>query len=130
MISLRYRDSRDKKRYTVYERNVGKVVAVNEIAVYTVTKNKMREYKITKWDLGYLVYRTKTENDLQTVEWLQKDTYTLNKNFARTFYHLDDAISNLIIARRKWDDIKETSEEISESIPERHIEKQLWSELW
>ena len=78
-----------------------------EIAVYTVTKMKMREYFITKSDLWYHVFREKTENDLKTVEWLQKDTYTLNRNFARVFYHLDDAKGALVIARRRnfnWKD--------------------------
>lgn len=100
-----------------------------EIAVYTVTKIKMREYFITKSDLWYHVFRKKTENDLETVEWLQKDTYTLNRKFARVFYHLDDAKGALVIARMKWDDIKETSEETYDSIPEKSIEKQSRSEL-
>ena len=73
----------------------------------------MWEYKITKSDLGYNVYRIKEEDWIISLEWLQKDTYTLNRNFARTFYHLNDATSALVIARKRWE-IEETSKEKSE----------------
>jgi len=89
----------------------------------------MREYFITKSDLWYHVFRKKTENGLETVEWLQNNSYTLNRNFAKTFYHLDDAKGALVLARRKWDDTKETSEKTYDSIPERRIEKQSRSEF-
>lgn len=72
----------------------------------------MWEYKITKSDLGYNVYRTKEEDWIISLEWLQKDTYTLNRNFARTFYHINDATSALVIARKIWK-IEETSKEKS-----------------
>jgi hypothetical protein len=90
----------------------------------------MRDYFITKWELWFHVFRKIHGDDSSVREYLQKDTYTLNKSFARVFYHLNDAVSALIIARRKWDDIKGTSEETSESIQEKSIEKQSWSEFW
>ena len=64
------------------------------------------------------------------MERLQKDKYTLNKNHARTFYNLDDAISNLVLARTKClkeDTTPTTSTKKSES--EGIKEKRSWSEL-
>lgn len=91
----------------------------------------MREYKITRGNLGYHVYRKKEENWLMRLEWLQRDSYTLNKSFARTFYHLSDAESALIIAKAKWrnEEIEGTSGDNSESIPEVKVEKQSRSEF-
>lgn len=60
-----------------------------------------REYKITKSDLGYKVYRQKGDEDNRIVEWLQKETYTYNKEYARTFYTLNDAMSSLVLAKVK-----------------------------
>ena len=88
----------------------------------------MREYFITKSDLWYLVFRKKTENNLETKEWLQNNSYTLNKKFARVFYHLNDATSALVIARRRWD-TDTISEEVLESIPPKAVEKQSWSDF-
>ena len=70
----------------------------------------MREYKITKSDLWYNVFREKEEDWYKTKEYLQNNTYTHNKQFAKTFYHLDDAKGALVIARNKWR-IEETSKE-------------------
>lgn len=78
-----------------------------------------REYKITKSDLGYNVYRKKEEGWIISMERLQRDTYTLNRDFARTFYNLDDAISALTIAKAKWE--KET--------PTISIKKSGWVDL-
>lgn len=89
----------------------------------------MRDYFITKWELWYLVFRKVRWDDLSPREYLQKDTYTLNKKFARTFYHLDDARGVLVIARMKWDSTKETSEKICDSIPEKRIERQSRAEF-
>lgn len=87
-----------------------------------------REYKITRSDLGYNIYRKKELEDWTIrLEWLQRNSYTLNRDFARTFYHLDDAISNLQIAKAKWDTINTTSTKKSES--EEQGEKTSWSEL-
>lgn len=87
-----------------------------------------REYKITKSDLGYHVYRRKEENWMIRLEWLQRDHYTLNRDFARTFYHLDDAISNLQIARAKWDTIGQKSQQEKKESKAKS-EKTSWSEL-
>lgn len=87
-----------------------------------------REYKITRSDLGYNVYRKREENWIIRLEWLQRDTYTLNRNYARTFYNLDDAISNLVIARSRWE--KETpTTSTKKSGYEGVREKTSWSEL-
>ncbi len=88
-----------------------------------------REYKITKGNMGYHVYRKQElESWLMKLERLQRDTYTLNKDFARTFYHLDDAISASQIAKAKWE--KETPiTSIKKSESEGRREKTSWSEL-
>ena len=87
-----------------------------------------REYKITKSDLWYHVYRTKEEGWIMRLEWLQRNSYTLRRDFARTFYHLDDAISNLQIAKAKWEKIElDSSTEKKES--EEKSEKTYWGEL-
>lgn len=82
-----------------------------------------REYKITKSDLGYKVYRQKWDEDNRIVEWLQKETYTYNKEYARTFYTLNDAMGALVVARvQKWK-IEDNSER------EEKAEIQSWSDL-
>lgn len=89
-----------------------------------------REYKITKWNLWYHVYRTKKEEDWKIVrlEWLQNNSYTLNRDYAKTFYHLDTAISALSIAKFQWNTIKiDSSQGKRES--EKKSEKTSWSEL-
>lgn len=90
-----------------------------------------REYKITKGDLGYHVYRIdKREDWTMRLEWLQRNTYTPHKEFARTFYHLDDAVSALSVEKMKCLKGKETptiSTKKSES--EERKEKTSWSEL-
>lgn len=85
-----------------------------------------REYKITKSDLGYHVCR---ESDW-IKEYLQKDSYTTRPDFAMIFYHLDTAISALVIEKSKCSKGKEipiTSIRKSES--EETREKTSWSEL-
>lgn len=85
-----------------------------------------REYKITKGSLGYHVYRTRTIEGIEEIEWLQKTTYTLNKNHARTFYHISDAESALIIARRRWLTGTTSNEKEKSELPR---EKQSWSDF-
>lgn len=88
----------------------------------------MRKYYITEWDLGYHVFRIDPETEIK--EWLQNDTYTPHKEYARTFYHLDSAISNLTIAKAKCLKGKETSTtSIKKSESEEHKEKTSWSEF-
>lgn len=88
-----------------------------------------REYKIVKSWLGYNVYRKQElKNWMIKMERLQRDTYTLNKDFARTFYHLEDALSALTIAKcKEWKETSTTSIRKSES--EERKEKTSWSEL-
>ena len=62
----------------------------------------MREYKIIKSDLGWNILRRKEENwftSIRFLNWLNKRT--LNRTYARTFYHREDAIWALILIRRK-----------------------------
>ena len=64
------------------------------------------------------------------LEWLQRDSYTLNRDFARTFYHLDDAISALSVEKVKCSKGKETSTtSTKKSESEGRKEKTSWSEL-
>lgn len=87
-----------------------------------------REYKITKAGLWYNVYRVRYYEGIEEKEWLQKTTYTLNRSHARIFYHLDDAISALQIAKAIWKkETPTTSTKKSES--EEAREKTSWSEL-
>lgn len=98
--------------------------------VYFLTRNKMgkREYKITKSNLGYNVYRKKELEDWTIrLERLQRDNYTLHREFARTFYHLDDAVSNLTLARIQWEKIGLNSS-IEKKESEKKSEKTSWSE--
>lgn len=88
----------------------------------------MREYKIAKTSLGFKIYRKKEENGIMAMEWLQKDWYTPNLEHARIFYHMNDAMSALVLARRSW--AKETpTTSTKESETEGEREKRSWSEL-
>lgn len=90
----------------------------------------MREYKITKSNLGYNVYRRKEEDWFLYMEWLQTHSYTLNRDFARTFYTLEDATNAFIIAKTKWEKRSLTPTTfIRKSELEEHKEKTSWSEL-
>ena len=80
-------------------------------------KNKMnsinkREYYITKNGLWYVIYREIVGGEYK--EYLQRGAYTPYKEYARTFYTLDDAKSALIIAKVQWkkEKIYTTSSEI------------------
>lgn len=85
------------------------------------------EYKITKSNLWYNVYRKQEKGWIMRLERLQNGTYTLNRDYAKTFYHLDDAISALIGERIKWKKTAITSTKKSES--EGVKEKRSWSEF-
>lgn len=84
-----------------------------------------REYKITKCNLWYNVYRRKEEDWMIYLEWLQRDSYTLNREHARVFYTIDDATNHLIMARRWKADT--TSTQTTNSWDTK--EKQSWSEF-
>ena len=93
--------------------------------------NKMREYRITKGSLWYHVYRKKELEDwTMRMERLQRDAYTLNKDFARTFYHLDDAVSALTVAKCRWDKDKTgLNSSIEKKESTKKSEKTYWGEL-
>ena len=85
----------------------------------------MREYKIIKTNLWYNVYKKKEEN-LERLGVNKK--WTKDKNYAKLFYHKEDALSNLVLAKFKWE---KGTEEILE-IPlksEGILEKKSWSEF-
>ena len=89
----------------------------------------MWEYKITKSDLWYQIYRISTdETGIVIMERLQRNSYTSNRDYARTFYTLNDAMGALVIARSKWK--KETpTTSTKKSGLEEEKEKRSWSEL-
>lgn len=88
----------------------------------------MREYNITKSDLGYHICRVKEENWIEMKEWLQNNAWSKNAEFAKTFYHLSDATSALVLARIRWR--KETpTTSARKSELEGIKEKKSWSEL-
>ena len=62
----------------------------------------MREYKIFKTDLWFGIYK-KREKDwfisMRFLDW--KDKRVLNKSYARTFYHREDAVAALVLMKRK-----------------------------
>ena len=62
----------------------------------------MREYKIVKSDLGWNIYK-KYEKDWRLSIWFLgwDNKRVLNKSYARTFYHREDAVSALVIVKRK-----------------------------
>lgn len=67
----------------------------------------MREYKIYKTDLGWGIYKKLEKNWFIQMWFLHpQDKRWLNKDSAKTFYHREDAVSALIIMRRKdeWED--------------------------
>lgn len=88
----------------------------------------MREYKITKGDLGFHVFRRREEYWLEEVEWLQNDSFTKRREHARTFYHLSDAESGMVLAKIKsrWET---PTTSIEKSDCEDGKEKRSWYEL-
>lgn len=83
----------------------------------------MRQYRIENSDLWFKIFRQKSEDwpkFYYDVKWNRNE----NKTRAKLFFHRDDAASALVVIRRKWDKIEETS-----NTPEEKVEKQSWSEL-
>lgn len=62
----------------------------------------MREYKIFKTDLWFGIYK-KLEKDGFISMWFLAswDKRTLRKDFAKTFYHREDAVAALVVMRHK-----------------------------
>lgn len=83
------------------------------------------EYKIAKTELWFNVYRI-NEDELDylgaNMKWIK------DKTCAKLFYHKEDALSNLVVAKFKWrKETEETSETQSKS--EEISEKKSWSEF-
>lgn len=62
----------------------------------------MREYKIYKTDLGFWIYKKREKDWLISIRFLDwKDKRVLNKNYARTFFHREDAVWALVTIKMK-----------------------------
>ena len=62
----------------------------------------MREYKIYKNDLWFGIYKKKEEGWLIQIWFLDtKGKWCLNKDYARVFFHREDAVSALSVMRAK-----------------------------
>lgn len=62
----------------------------------------MREYKIVKSNLGRQIYKKKEHDGFIQMWFLcPHDKWWLNKDYARTFYHREDALSALVIMKTK-----------------------------
>lgn len=85
------------------------------------------DYRIAKSEFGFNIYRENKEDWLHRKERLSNWTYTLNRDYAKTFFHEDEARSALVVARAKWKKTPTTSTKKSESVERR--EKRSWSEL-
>lgn len=64
----------------------------------------MREYKIRYYNLWYIIYRQK-ESDWETIveyrNWKWRDN---RKGCVKEYFFKDEALSHLIVAKRKWND--------------------------
>lgn len=61
-----------------------------------------REYKIAKSFLGYIIYKKQERNGFIQLWFLYKDSKRwLNKDYAQVFYNKEDALSALVIIKRK-----------------------------
>lgn len=62
----------------------------------------MREYRIIKNMLGYNIYKKKEEYWMLYMWFLwPNNKWVVNKDHCKTFYTLDDAISNLSLVKYK-----------------------------
>lgn len=62
----------------------------------------MYEYRIVKNDLWWMIYRKKEIGKLLLLQYLNwKGLRTPNKWLARTFYKREDAVSMLVVMKRK-----------------------------
>ena len=62
----------------------------------------MREYKIARCDLWFNIYRKREQNWLISLWFLwPNDKRVLRKEFAKVYYHKEDALSALVIVKRK-----------------------------
>ena len=62
----------------------------------------MREYRIIRTDLWWIIYKKKEWNWFISVRFLgSQGKRVLNKDNAKIFYHRETAVSNLVIVKRK-----------------------------
>lgn len=62
----------------------------------------MREYKIFKTDLWWGIYKRKYIGKILLVSYLNwHNMRTPNKTFAKTFYNQEDAVSALVVIKKK-----------------------------
>ena len=88
----------------------------------------MWEYKISKSDLGWIIYRVKKVWKLIMLEYINWHlNRTLWREWAKTFYDKESALSALVITKRKRWQTDITSRETEKSGGKKG--KQSWSEL-
>ena len=62
----------------------------------------MREYRIIRVDLWYNIYKKKEGNWFISVRFLgSQGKWVLNKDMAKIFYHREDAVSALVVAKAR-----------------------------
>lgn len=62
----------------------------------------MREYRIIRNDLGWIISRKKEMWKLMVLQYLSwKGVRTPNKWIAKTFYHKEKAVENLVVIKKK-----------------------------
>ncbi len=62
----------------------------------------MREYKIIKSDLGRNIYKKREKDGKISLRfWGWENKRVLNKSHAKTIYHREDALSALVVIKRK-----------------------------
>jgi len=62
----------------------------------------MRQYKIIKNDLGWMIYKKREKDWFISVWFLDwKNKWTLRKEYARTFYNRESAVSALVVIKIK-----------------------------
>ena len=65
-------------------------------------KHKEREFRITRCDLGYNIYKKQEGWLIRYLSW--KKNWVLKREYARVYFHKEAAISDLVImkARDEW----------------------------
>lgn len=67
-----------------------------------MSDTRKREYRITQWELWYIIFKQKKDNDVLYISFLgHQDKWSKNKSFARNFYTKEDAEWYLVLIRRK-----------------------------
>lgn len=95
--------------------------------IYNIKQKRMEwEYRIVTSPLWYNIYRKNKLDDKRfNLEFLWANLKRIkDKDFAKVFYHKDDAVSALSVIKMRWWDVAPKEEET-----ETKVEKQCWSEL-